>query len=102
MKIKFNGELKNLQGTVLTDGKISKQVGNILATEKSELDTVKSYILAQDLYKGEAIDIEKDTLEKIKRAIEKTETLILFAKAQVIMEIDIQLKKYDDLTKDTK
>jgi len=102
MKIKFNGELKNLQGTVLTDGNISKQIGNILATEKSELDTVKSYILAQDLYKGEAIDIEKDTLEKIKRAIEKTETLILFAKAQVIMEIDIQLKKYDDLTKDTK
>jgi len=34
--------------------------------------------------------------------IEITETLILFAKAQIIMEVDEQLKKYDDLTKDTK
>jgi len=96
MKIELNGELKNLGGVVLPDGSISKHTANVLATEKSELDTVKSYILAQSLYAGKPIDIEKDTLEKIRKAIEKTESLMTFAKAQIEMKIDEELKKYDE------
>ena len=95
MKIKLNGELKSLEGVILKDGNMSKLVGNVLGTEKSELEIVKSYILAQNLYNSKDIDIEKDTLEKIRKAIEKTESLVLFAKAQILQKIDEELKKYD-------
>ena len=102
MKIELNGALKNLEGVVLPDGSISKHTANVLATEKTELDTVKAYILAQSLYAEKSIDIEKDTLEKIKKAIEKTESILVFAKAQIIIKIDEELKKYDKLTESTK
>lgn len=95
MKIDLNGELKNLEGVALEDVNISKHVGNVLGTEKSGLETVKSYVLAQSLYQGKEIDIEKDTLQKIRKAIEETKTLMLFAKAQILQKIDEELKKYE-------
>jgi len=95
MKITFEGQLKNLEDVNMEDGFISRQIGNILATEKSELDTVKSYILAQALYKNESIDVEKDTLEKIKKVVDGSASFPVFVKAQMIIAIDEQLAKYE-------
>ena len=94
MKIKLNGELKSLEGKVI-EGTIQKHVANILGTEKSELDTVKAYVLAQNIYQGKEIDVEKDTLTLIRKAVEASKAVYVFAKAQILQEIDKQLKKYD-------
>jgi hypothetical protein len=106
MKIELNGPLTNLEGKAMQDTSIAKLTANVIGTEKtelhtssvqaSELDTVKAYVLAQSLYNGKAIDVEKDTLEKIKNAIEKTETLVVFGKAQIIMKINEELKNYNE------
>ncbi|MDA3856207.1 MAG: hypothetical protein PF569_08170 [Candidatus Woesearchaeota archaeon] len=96
MKIELNGPLTNLEGKAMQDTSIAKLTANVIGSEKSELDTVKAYVLAQSLYNGKAIDVEKDTLEKIKNAIEKTETLVVFGKAQIIMKINEELKNYNE------
>jgi len=71
MKIQTKQFIKNLKGED-TDLKVGEAISNILLSAK-EGGKMKMFVLAQDLYSKEEVELDEADLALVKRAVESCE-----------------------------
>ena len=82
MKLDFNFELLDLDGTVIKNENVSKILANKLASA-SKGDALKFWDWAKKLFKCEVIDLDKSDQETLKGFIKDSELPIIY-KAQIL------------------
>lgn len=80
-KVDLNFQIKDLDGNDI--GLANKAFANTLMAEKSG-DAVKLFDWAMTLNKSGIIEVDESDFNKIKDIIEKSETLFIIAKAQLL------------------
>lgn len=88
MKLDLNFALKGLDGKEIGDSNAGKLVGNTLVAG-TKGDALKYYDWGRKLYAGEALEIDRSDLDKIKTFIQESEAMTILAKAQIIEAIDL-------------
>lgn len=83
MKLDLNVPIKNLDGENIADITIGKQIANALVSV-SKGDALKYYDWAVKLNKGEAIEVDRTDLNKIKEFVENSEVFTILLKAQAL------------------
>jgi len=89
MKIILKQNLKGLDGVEIPNTETGKILANAMVSgSKVEgFDTVKCWVLAQELYKGNEVELTTVDLETLRNFIDKTETMAGLVKAQIIEEL---------------
>lgn len=86
MKINLNFNLKGLDGVEIPNTEAGKILGNAIASSNKVegFDAVKCLVLSQEFYKGADVELTAVEFETLKSFVDKSETLAVLAKGQII------------------
>ena len=86
MKIILKQNLKGLDGVEIKNTETGKILANAMVSGNKidGFDTVRCWILAQEFYKGNEVELSAVEFESLKSFVEKTESLAIMAKVQIL------------------
>lgn len=86
MKIDLNFNLVDLDGKAIDNANAGKLVASALV-QQSKGDALKFWDWAVALNKGEILDLDSSDQETFKSFIKESETITIFAKAQILHKL---------------
>ena len=86
MKIDLNFNLSDLDGNAIDNTNAGKLVAQTLV-QQTKGDALKFWDWAVALNKGEVIDLDSSDQETFKNFVKDSETITIFAKAQILQKL---------------
>ena len=86
MKIDLNFNLADLDGNAIENTNAGKLVAQTLV-QQTKGDALKFWDWAVALNKGETLDLDSSDQETFKNFVKDSETITIFAKAQILLKL---------------
>jgi hypothetical protein len=86
MKIDLNFNLADLDGNAIDNTNAGKLVAQTLV-QQTKGDALKFWDWAVALNKGEVLDLDSSDQETFKNFVKDSETITIFAKAQILLKL---------------